>query len=349
VILDGLELETRVAEVLNRWPTAGLAVGVVRDGSLEWFYGHGLADIATNTPVTEDTVFRIASITKTFTAIAVMQLWEQGLVDLYAPAGDYLRAYRLVPAKAGFRPATLRHLLTHTGGVRAVRRASDLLRPALGWGAPLGRPPALAEYYRDGLRIDVEPGTKWAYSNHGFATPGQIVEDVSGLPFHRYLRERVFAPLGMEHAGLVRSERLRPRLATAYELRSGGLDVVADRGIATQGASAVYSSTSDLARYVAALLGGGANEHGSVLRAETLALLFEPHYQSDPRLDGMGLGFFRDEVGGHRTVGHDGDLEGVPHGHAARSRRWDRSPRAGQHRLVRPARGAGARHERAPP
>jgi CubicO group peptidase (beta-lactamase class C family) len=113
-----LELKTRVAEVLNRWPVAGLAVGVVRDGSLAWFHGHGVADIESGAPVDEDTVFRIDSITKTMTAIAVMQLQEQGLVDLDAPASDYLRAYRLIPAKASFRPATLRHLLTHTAGVR---------------------------------------------------------------------------------------------------------------------------------------------------------------------------------------------------------------------------------------
>ena len=73
---------------------------MVRNGRLEFFSGHGLADIASNTPVTQDTVFRIGSITKTFTAIAVLQLWEQGLVDLDAPANDYLRAYQLIPAKA---------------------------------------------------------------------------------------------------------------------------------------------------------------------------------------------------------------------------------------------------------
>ena len=196
---DEMELSTRVGEVLNRWPTAGLAVAVVRDRSLAWSYGHGVADAGSNTRVTEDTVFRIASITKTITSIAVMQLWEQGLVDLDAPANDYLRAYRLIAAKAGFRPATVRHLLTHTAGVPAVRTALDLFRPALGWEAPRGcSAPSLADYYRGGLRVDVEPGTKWAYSNHGFATLGQIVEDVSELPFDRYLRERVFGPLGME-------------------------------------------------------------------------------------------------------------------------------------------------------
>jgi CubicO group peptidase (beta-lactamase class C family) len=308
---DELELKARVAEVLNRWPTAGLAVGVVRDGSLAWFHGHGLADIATNTPVDEHTVFRIASITKTMTAIAVMQLWEQELVDLDAPASDYLRAFRLVTTKTGVRPPTLRQLLTHTGGVRAVRTPSDLLRRTLGWGTPVGSPaPSLADYYRGGLRIDVEPGTKWAYSNHGFATLGQIVEDISGVPLDRHLRERVLRPLGMEHTDLVRSEPLRARLATGYALGSGGLKPVADLEVVTAGAGAVYSTTSDMARYVAALLGGGANEHGSVLAPETLACMFEPHYQSDPRVPGMGLGFFRDEVAGHRTVGHDGIWKG---------------------------------------
>ena len=293
-------------EVLNRWPTAGLAVGVIHEGSLAWFHGHGLADIRAKTPVTEDTVFRIASITKTFTAVAVMQLWEQGLIDLDAPANDYLRAYSLVPAKSGFRPATVRQLLTHTAGVRAVRSASDLLRPTLGWGAPVGRAPSLADYYRGGLGVDVEPGTKWAYSNHGFATLGQIIEDVSGIPFERYLRERLFDPLGMENTDLVRSERVRPRLATGYALGSRGIKAVADREMVTAGASGIYSTTRDMARYVAALLGGGANEHGSVLRAETLAHMFEPHYQPDPRLTGMGLAFFRDEIDRQVAVGHDG-------------------------------------------
>src|SRR5512133_1269737 len=121
--IDELELRTMIGGILNRRPAVGLAVGVVRNGSLEFFHGHGVADIASNTPVTEDTVFRVGSLTKTFTAIAVMQLWERGLVDLDAPANDYLRAYQLVPAEAGFRPATVRHLLTHTAGIPEVVHA----------------------------------------------------------------------------------------------------------------------------------------------------------------------------------------------------------------------------------
>lgn len=122
------DMQRSVDEIANRWPAVGLAAGVIRDGRLDAFAAHGLADIASATPVTEDTVFRIASVTKTFTAIAVMQLWEQGSIDLDEPAGAYLRAYRLVPARAGFQRPTVRHLLTHTAGIREVLNPSGLLR-----------------------------------------------------------------------------------------------------------------------------------------------------------------------------------------------------------------------------
>jgi CubicO group peptidase (beta-lactamase class C family) len=175
--------KARIDELLNRRPAVGMAVGVVRNGSLAFCYEHGLADIASHTPVTEDTVFRIAAITKTFTAIAVMQLWEQELLDLDACADDYLRGYRLLPSRASFRPATVRHLLTHTAGIAEVLHPYDLFRRLFGETVPLGRPvPSLHEYYGRGLRIQAEPGTRFAYTDHGFATLGQIVEDVSGQP-----------------------------------------------------------------------------------------------------------------------------------------------------------------------
>jgi CubicO group peptidase (beta-lactamase class C family) len=120
-----------------------------------------------------------------------------------------------------------------------------------------------AESYRKGLRVEVEPGTKWVYSNHGFATLGQIVEDTSGQRLDRYLRDHVFNPLGMEHTDLIRSDRARHNLATGYVIRSHGLKAAGDREVATLAAGSVYSTTRDMARYITALLGGGANEHGS--------------------------------------------------------------------------------------
>lgn len=305
------DIEARVDEILCRRPAVGLAVGVVRGGRPAFFRAHGLADISTFTPITEDTAFRIASITKTFTAIAVMQLWEQGRIDLDAPANEYLRAYRLLAAKAGDRPATVQHLLTHTAGIPENVHPWGVLRPDFGESVPAGqRLPTLAEYYGGGLPLVAEPGTRFAYGNHGFATLGQLVADVTGEPFEDYLREHIFEPLGMVDTDIVRSERVKSRLATGYALRRRGPRPVPQRDMITAGAASIYSTPRDMARYLAALLGGGTNEHGSALEPATVARMFEAGYRPDPRLAGMGLGFFRANLGGHPAIEHEGLLPG---------------------------------------
>jgi CubicO group peptidase (beta-lactamase class C family) len=304
-------LRTRVDQIMARRPCVGLAMGIVKGGGLHSFTGGGVADIRSGAPITADTVIRVASITKTLTAVAVMQLWEQGLVDLDAPAADYLRAYRLIPARSGSRPATVRHLLTHTAGVPEVVRPLDALRPDWGESVAEGqRIPSLAEFYRGGLRLVADPGTMFRYGNHGFATLGQLVEDVSGEPLDRYFREHIFEPLGMTGSDLRRSESVRARLATGYEFGPAGPRAVPARESVTAGAASAYSTPSDMARYVAALLGGGANEHGSVLKPATVASMFEAQYQPDPRIAGLGLAFFRVDLGGHAVVEHQGTLPG---------------------------------------
>lgn len=304
-------LDSDLGAIAARHPAVGLAVGVVRDGRLSSFHGHGFADIASRTQVTEDTVFRIGSITKTFTAIAVLQLGEEGLIDLDAPAADYLRAYRLIPARPEHRPPTVRQLLTHTAGLPQLVYPWRAVLPVLGETVAYGQPvPPLAEFYRGQLHLVAEPGTQHTYSNHGFATLGQIVEDVSGQPLRRNFLERIFEPLGLTDTDLVRPDRIRARLATGYSLRAGGARPVRDRDLVTVGAGAIYSTPADIARLVAALLAGGGGPGGQILKAETLAGMFAPHYQPDPRLPGVGLGFFRRDLGGHLVVGHDGLLPG---------------------------------------
>jgi CubicO group peptidase (beta-lactamase class C family) len=308
---DDAALGEITADVLDRWPSAGVAMAVVRRGGSWSFHGHGVADARTREPVDEDTVFRVGSVTKTFTAVALMQLWERGLVDLDAPVADYLRAVRLVPVRPGLGPVTCRHLLTHTAGIGFWPRVTDLMRPALGSGVESRRPVGtLAEYYRRGLLVEVEPGTKWMYSNHGFAVLGQVVEDVSGEPFDRYLREHVLDPLGMGHSDLVLSQRVHPRLATGHVLRRDGLRAVARRDVPAVGGGALYSTAADMVRFVEALLGGGSSRTGSVLRPGTVDLMFRPHFRPDPRIPGMGLAFQRGVEGGHRVVGHDGVVSG---------------------------------------
>ena len=315
----GLQLDSRVREILQRRPAVGLALAVVRDGRLAYFHGHGLADIASGAPISQDTVFRIGSISKLFTAVAVMQLAERGLIVLDAPANDYLRAYKLVPAEPAFRAATIRQLLTHTAGVPEVRGLGDLLRadvtPSGGRSAmPTVRAgeqrSSLAAFYRDGLRVVVEPGTAFAYSNHGFATLGQIVEDVTGKPLDGYMRDCIFEPLGMANTGLVRSEPFGDHVATGYVIGRRGARPVPDREEIGGGGGGIYSTPLDMVRFTASLMSGGANEHGRVLEQSTLATMFEPHFQADRRMPGMGLSFFRGYVGEHRIVGHDGILPG---------------------------------------
>ena len=209
-------------------------------------------------PVTERTVFRIGSITKTMTAVAVMQLHEAGRIDLDAPADEYLRAYRLIRRSNRFRQPTIRHLLTHTAGIPDARHFRDLLH--FGWGPWDARPPifsvpfgeslpALGDHYRDGLEVVADPGSAFAYSNPGFATLGQVVEDVSGLPLDRYLRERVFRPVGMVDTDLFRAPPLAARLATGYAFGSTGPRPVPDRDWIGGGGGGVYSTLQDLVRY----------------------------------------------------------------------------------------------------
>ena len=307
---DALLLHQRVGASLSRWPAVGFAMAVVRTDGLTAFEAHGVADIASRTPVAEDTVFRIASITKTFTAVAVMQLWEQGRIDLDAPANDYLRSYRLVPARAQHRPATIRDLLTHTAGVPEQLPRAGAARRDYGESFEPGQVPTLAEYYGGALRLEAEPGTQFVYGDHSPSTLGQVVEDVTGTSLEAYVREHIFTPLGMADSDMVRSDRIAARLATGYTIGCRGATAVPYREWATKGATNVLSTPRDMARYVAALLGGGANRHGRILQPATLAMMCRPQYQPDPRIDGMGLAFYRGKVGDHTLIEHLGVLPG---------------------------------------
>lgn len=300
-----------IVELLNEQPLAGLAVGIVQNGDLVYSKGFGFADIDEQQPATPDTVFRIGSISKTFTAIALLQLWEQGRFQLDDPVNDHLKAYQIAPSSPDALPVTFRHLLTHTGGIGEVRAFADMFKLEIGLGVPVGqRVPSLNKYYTDGLQAEVEPGTKWSYANHAFATVGQLVEDISGMPFVDYMYQHVFAPLGMQHSDYLRSARVRDLLATGYTWQRGAFKPVKDMEIIVKPAGSMFSTVNDMGRYVAALLNGGVGEHGAVLQQRTLDLMLEPQWQLDPHLPAMGLSFWLDTWDGHRTAGHDGGWTG---------------------------------------
>jgi len=300
-------LETLAIEALNEHTLAGLAVGVVRGGGLDRVVGLGLADASARRPVDGGTVFRIGSISKTMTAIAVMQLVEERRLALDDPVGEHLRSSR-VQSPPGAPPVTVRHLLTHSAGIGEIRSWRDVTRPMIGLASKAGEPaPELADYYRGGVRAEVAPGTKWAYANHGFALLGLLVQDLRGAPFAEVMRERVFDPLGMDHTDFVRSDRVSDRLAVGYGLRARGrMKPVKDHEIAVGPAGSCYSCTEDMGRYVAALLDRGA----PLLRTETFELMLAPQGVRGEHLPGMGLSFFVERMGGRRVAGHDGGWPG---------------------------------------
>ncbi|OGO50784.1 MAG: hypothetical protein A2148_03640 [Chloroflexi bacterium RBG_16_68_14] len=307
------QVDDLVIATMNEHALAGLAVGVVHRGELVYAKGFGLADAKEERPVTPDTVFRIGSISKTFTAIALMQLWEQGKFQLDDPVKDYLTAFKVLHRDPNAPPVTFRHLLTHTAGIGEFRDITDLarFRRAFALGAKEDEPiPAPREYYRGRLTTELYPGQKWAYANHGFAALGQLVEDISGEPFEEHMIGHVFEPLGMYRTDFLRSERVRDELAVGYQLKKNGLTPVDYLEITIRPAGSIFSSVTEMAKYVAALLNGGRNEHGSAIQPETLHMMMEPHYVLDERLPGMGLAFWLDSIGGHRIAHHGGGWAG---------------------------------------
>ena len=177
----------------------------------------------------------------------------------------------------------------------------------VGLAIPVGREaPNAAARYGGRLRLDAEPGTKWAYANHGFNVLGYLVETLSGEPYAAHMRSVLFEPLGMDDTDVTRT---RPRRRSARD----GVRQPPERSRVAQGhghrdpaGRVVFSTLPDMARYAAALLDGG---HG-VVKPDTLTTAFEPHYRPCPSHPGIGLSFFRADVGGHVTVGHGGGVPG---------------------------------------
>ncbi len=170
--------------------------------------------------------------------------------------------------------------------------------------------PSLGEYYQGRLVSDVPPEKKWAYANHGFATLGQLIEDVSGEPFTEYMRRHVFGPLGMLKTDFELTNRVEAELAQGYVFKKGRLKPVDFLQFPGMAAGSVLTSVNEMSLYLAALMNGGCNEHGTVIQPETLVKMMAPQYQPDPHLAAMGLGFFLEDLDGHPAAWHGGSLEG---------------------------------------
>ena len=297
--LAGL-VDSTMAEGMAREGIPGAAFILVQGGRVVLAKGYGQADVAAGQAWNpERTIFPIASITKLFTATAVMQLADRGLIDLQTDVNRYLASVR-VPATYP-QPVTAAHLLSHTAGFdelpgRRVRRPSELM--------PLHR--FLA---RRLIRIR-PPGEMTSYSSYGMALAGLLVEDVSGMSYADYLRQHLFQPLAMTRSSVARGLVSGPDLAVAYERDGDTLVPVPYEMYQTPPASSILSTASDMGHFLIAQLQNGRYGSARILSDSVAVLMHRQYATMHPRVPGWTLGFQVNDLNGRYLIEHGGDVGG---------------------------------------
>ena len=291
--LDGL-----VPPYLQSQDIAGAVVAVVKDGKVLFAKGYGFADVEKRKPVSPaDTLFRPGSISKLFTWTSVMQLVEQGKLDLDRDVNDYLD-FKIPPAYG--KPITLRNIMTHTPGFEET--AKELFV----WSAAEMRP--LDQYVKRHTPGRIfPPGTIPAYSNYATALAGYIMQRVSGKPFEQYVEDNILNPLGMHYTTFVQPlpSHLQPLMSNGYLQASQPAKKF--EFIEAFPAGSVSTSALDMCNFMIAHLQDGQFGSVHILKPETAKLMHARQWGYDQRLDGMALGFYEESKNGHRIIGHGGD------------------------------------------
>jgi D-alanyl-D-alanine carboxypeptidase len=288
-------LRAYVEELLAAHPLPGLAVTVTDRDGVVVSEGFGHADLAAGTPVTRETRFQHGSIGKSFTAVLLLQLREQGLVDLDAPVTDYLPWFEV---RTAHRPPTLHDLLTHTSGLMIGADVSSDSRYDV-W--------ALRE-----SETGFAPGSRFLYSNVGYRTLGFVVEAVAGRPYPEAVRQRILEPLGLSSTDAAITNETRLRQAVGYaRLHDDRPAQRSDPWVPAPwfetgtGDGALAGTMDDLAGFLRALLNGGAG----LLQPESYALMTTPVIDSDEG-GWYGCGLLLVENDGRREIGHGGSMPG---------------------------------------
>jgi len=293
--LDGI-----MPQQLAREDIAGAVISVVKDGKVIFAGGYGYSDVEKKKPVSpEGTLFRPGSISKLFTWTSVMQLVEQGKLDLDRDVNDYLD-FR-IPATYP-KPITLRNIMTHTAGFEEsvqelfVADAKEL--------QPLG--PYLHKHMP--ARI-FPPGTTPAYSNYATTMAGYIVQRVSGQDYFDYVDEHIIKPLGMTHSTFRQPlpDALAPLMSNGYTVASQPAKKYEFVEAAPAGSSSV--SAMDMTRFMIAHLQNGKYENVQILKPETAELMHSRQFANLPDMNAMCLGFYEETRNGHRIIGHAGDTD----------------------------------------
>jgi len=284
---------------------AGAVVAVVVGDKVVFSKGYGYADIDVRRNVDPDkTLFCVASITKLLTWTAVMQLYEEGKLDLGADVNKYLKGVQ-IPATFE-QPITLKSLMTHTPGFEDSviglfsHSFEDVHRP-------------LAEVLDEQLPKRVRPpGVIPSYSNQGTALAGLAVACVSEMPWEDYVEQRILQPLGMRHT-LVRQPRadeLPADTAKGYRWTGGWFKAHANIYAPLAPAGCMRTTAADMAKFMLAHLHDGQLGSAHILKPETARLMHSPLFRSDPKTSAMCYGFWEQELNGQRLIGHGGDWDG---------------------------------------
>jgi CubicO group peptidase (beta-lactamase class C family) len=278
----------------------GVALGIVHNGSTT-IRGLGVTNVEDPLPVTAHTVFPIASISKTFAATAMMRLVEQGKVDLRSPVRKYIPEFRVRDSLAS-RDVTVWHLLTHLGGwegqVSGPDRGTETLANFI-------------TTITDLMQV-APPGAAWSYNNAGFSIAGRVIEVANGTSINRAIRDLVFQPLGLEHAGTTAGDFIVNRFAAGHTTRNGTPTLNRPFTPSTSvTAGGVGICITDLLAYARFHMGDGTAANGErVLKRESLELMRTPQMRKQSNDDDMGIGWHLRTVGPVRTAGHGGTLGG---------------------------------------
>jgi D-alanyl-D-alanine carboxypeptidase len=302
----GQSLLAKASTFVKEGRLPGAAVGVVHEGSLAWSAGVGFADLAAARPSSVDGLYRIASITKTFTATAIMQLRDEGLLELDEPVVTYLPELGKAAGPGGsVRRVTLRHMLSHESGIQGEPPGADWVKLIYE-----GRPTASLARSAE-IRVAFHPNAQTKYSNLCYQLLGLVVERVSGTAYHERIRARILDPLGMVSTAF---EPLPPELAarraTGYNGRSYSdeLDVCAESPL-TWSEAGLWSSVTDLGRWISFQVGASGGEE--VLTAATRAEMHKARYIEDAEwMSAFGIGWYTVRKDKAKWVQHGGALFG---------------------------------------
>ncbi len=295
-------LDSFFQEKMAAYHVPGAAVVLVQGNEVLFLAGYGYADLEQQIAVDPaQTVFRIGSVSKLFTATALMQLIEQGQIDRHEDVNRYLRRFQLPDTYP--QPVTAAHLLTHTGGF-------DESEIGLTYDDPADAIP-LADFLTDHMVPRIRPpGVLNSYSNHGFGLMGLLVEEVAGIPFAHYVEENILAPLGMTDSSFDQAPHLLTHLATGYIYTNGTYQALPHDHLHLPPAGTMLATAADMAPFMIAHLNNGRYEDATILTADTAAMMHAQQFTHHPQLPGYAYGFYERFRNGMRTIEHGGNYYG---------------------------------------